>query len=76
MAKTNPDSIFQSNNSPNKVQSVRSLINERRIIKERIMNEWRSEAIEQCMNPKKPKIDYDPMIVEEVYQNSSHQHEV
>lgn len=40
------------------------------------MNEWRSEAIEQCMNPKKPKIDYDPMIVEEVYQNSSHQREV
>ena len=66
-AKTNPDSIFQSNNSPNKVQSVRNLINERRIIKERIMNEYMSEGIEKCHNPKKPKVDYDPMIVEEVY---------
>jgi hypothetical protein len=31
------------------------------------MNEWKSEGIEKCFNPKKPKVDFDPMIIEEVY---------
>lgn len=68
-AKTNPDSIFQSNNSPNRIQSVRNLINERRIIKDRIMKEILAEGVEKI---RKSKIHfYDPILVEEVYQNSS-----